>query len=89
MPHPEPPVDAGAIESLPRIRRELRRIERRAEARVTEHDRLRRPVQAPGELLLERSDCNVTKRNAPPPRPALRRRDLVSDERLSDVELPV
>jgi len=46
-------------------------------------------VQALGELLLEGRFRDVTERDDLPPRSALRRRDLIADERLSDVEAPV
>ncbi len=51
--------------------------------------RLRRAVQARRELLLQRRERDVAEVDHPPPRLALRRRDLVADERLPDVKAAV
>ena len=77
------------VESLPCVARQLRRIERSAERRVTEHDGLGATVLAGSELLLQRRERDVTDVDHPPPRLRLRRRDLVANERLPNVEPPV
>jgi hypothetical protein len=85
VPRPEGLVDAGPRERLARVGRELRRVERRPEHRVTEHGRLRRPMQARGELLLERRRSHVPELDDSPTRLRLRRGHLVSDECLPNV----
>jgi len=87
MPGSEVLGDACATERFPRVPRQLGGIERGAERRMAEDDRLWCSVPRVRELLLEGGDRHVTELDGPPSGSTLRRRELVPDERLPNVKM--